>query len=182
MLLLLVLVVVRGVGNDLRAQGRLSEGTANIVAAAFLLDAMIVTVASAGHVLEIAMPQALALAVGLPLLVCGLVMAGAACKALGSRERLLGMRIDAVVTTEAYGFSRHPFYLGWSLTLVGAAIAGQSWLALLVAVLSAVAMAVIARREEHVLSERMDDAYSSYRKRTRPLLGRAAATGSPSSR
>lgn len=181
-LVLLVLVVVRGVGNDLRDHGRLSEGTANIVAAAFLLDAMIVLVASAGHVLEIAMPPALALAVGLPLLVAGLVIAGAACRELGSRQRLLGMRIDAVVTTNAYALSRHPFYIGWGLTLLGAAIAGQSWLALVLATSTAVLMVVIARREERVLTERMHDAYSSYRRRTRPLVGRPTATGLPSSR
>ncbi len=181
-LVLLVLVVVRGIGNDLRTYGRLSEGTANIVAAAFLLDAMIVFVAAGGHVLPIAISQTLALAVGLPLLFAGLVITGAACQALGSRQRLLGMRIDAVVTTNAYELSRHPFYLGWSLTLIGAAIAGQSWVALVLATISAVLMVVIARREERVLIEQMHDAYSSYRERTRPLLGRPAASGSSSPR
>lgn len=177
---LLALVVLRGIGSDLRAHGRLTEGTANIVAAAFLLDAMIVFLASAGHVLEIAIPQPLALALGVPLLFAGLLLAGAACRELGSRERLLGMRIDAVITTNAYAVSRHPFYVGSSLTLLGAAIAGQSWLALVLAASSAAAMFVVARREERLLTHRMPDAYRSYRIRTPALVGRPTATGAPS--
>ena len=72
-LVLVVLAVVRGVGEDLGSYGRLSEGTAHVVAAAFLL-------------------------------------------------------IDVIITDGAYKFSRHPFYLGSSLTLIGAAVAGRSWL------------------------------------------------------
>ena len=133
-----------------------------------------------GHVLQIAMPQWLALAAGLPLLVAGLILAGAACRELGSRERLLGMRIDAVVTTNAYAVSRHPFYLGSSLMLVGAAIAGQWWLALALAASTAAAMSVVARREERVLTDLMQDAYTRYRRRTPSLVGRPTAAGAPS--
>lgn len=175
-LLLVVLAVVRGVSDDVRAYGRLSEGTANLVAAAFLLDAMVVFIAAAGHVVPASLPEPLALMIGLPLLVGGLVVAGAACRALGSRERLLGMRLDTVVTSSAYGISRHPFYLGWSLTLIGAAIAGQSWFAIVLATVSALFLVLLARREERFLAERMSDTYSSYQQGTRGLVGRRSVT------
>lgn len=177
---LLVLAVIRGVNDDLRSRGQLSEGTANVVAAAFLLDAMIVFVAAGGHVAAMPLSETPALVIGWPVLLAGLFITGAACQALDSRERLLGVRIDAVVSTGAYRFSRHPFYIGSSLTLLGAAIAGQSWFALGLATATAVFLAVLARREERVLLERMPDAYSAYRGRTRPLFGRAQSP-SPSS-
>lgn len=180
MVLLLFLAVARGVADDVSRYGHLSEATANVTAAVFLLDAMIVFVAAAGHVVPLDLSSTLALVVGLPLLVVGLGMAGAACRALGSRARLLGISIDTVVTTNAFGISRHPFYLGWSLALFGAAISGRSTVALVLAVVTAMALGLVAWREERVLTGQMREAYGSYRQRTRRLLGRRAPVRSGS--
>lgn len=177
-LVLLVLAVFRGVGEDMRRQGHLSESTANVVALAFLLDATLVSVAAAGNVAPISLPHTLALIAGLPLLIGGLVMAAAASQALRSRRRLLGISIDAVVTTGVYGISRHPFYLGSSLALLGAAIAGRSWLALVLAAITALVLRAVARSEERVLADRLHDAYAVYQRQTRRLLGRRS--GEPS--
>lgn len=177
-LILLVLAVVRGVGEDMRRQGHLSESTANVVALAFLLDATLVFVAAAGHVAPIDVAQTPALIAGLPLLAGGLILAAAASQALRSRERLLGISIDAVITAGVYGISRHPFYLGSIMALFGAALAGRSWLALALAAVTALVLRAVARNEERVLSERMHDDYAGYRRQTRRLLGRRS--GAPS--
>ena len=171
----LAFVVHRWAGDELERERRLSPGAANAALALFALHAALVAISALGGVLQVNASATLALVVGSPLFVIGTTLAFGAARALGSRERLLAMRADEVVADGPYAHARHPFYLGWTVGLLGLAIGGRSWLALGLVALLAVALIRIARGEERWLIQELGAAYSGYRDGTPALLGRARA-------
>lgn len=174
-LVLLVIAIIRGVGEDARQHGRLAESTANLVAATFVLDATLIFVAAAGQVAPIPLPAVVALPLGLTLLVAGLFSGVAAAHALQSRERLLGIRIDEVISTGPFRYSRHPFYVGAVLAFLGAALLGRSGFALAMVALTALALYALAVREEAFLQDQLGEPYRAFRARTPRLFGRHRA-------
>ena len=165
-------VVHRWTSDEFARDGRLSPSAAAAAGVAFLLLTSLVLVASVGGVLAVDLPRLPSLLAGGALAGVGLTITIAALKALGSRERALGMRLDTLVTHGPYRFSRHPFYIAWWLTLVGSAVAGRSGLALALVALAAPALVRIAMGEERRLREVHGTAYDDYRRQARGLIGR----------
>jgi protein-S-isoprenylcysteine O-methyltransferase Ste14 len=171
----LAFVVHRWLGDELERERRLSPAAANAALALFVLHALLTVIAALGGVLSVDAPPAPARGAGLAVAALGAALAGAALTALGSRERILAMRTDVVVRHGPYRYSRHPFYLGWTLVLLGIAVAGTSGLALGLVALLTVALVRIARGEERWLRDEMGAAYESYRKRAPAVVGRPRA-------
>ena len=168
----LAFVVHRWLGDELERERRLSAGAVNAALALFLLHALLVAISAVAGVVAIGGPQAVFLPVGGMLAVAGVAFAIAGVKALGSREVFLAMRAPTeVVRHGAFGLSRHPFYLGWALALLGVAVAGRSALALALVALLAVALLRIAAGEERWLSAELGSDYDDYRQHAPAVIG-----------
>ncbi len=168
-------VVQRWVSDEFERERRLSPAAATAVLALGWLLTMIVVLASFGAVAAVDVPTAVRLAIGTPLAIGGGVLAIGAWRALGSRERVLAMRTDAAITSGPYRVSRHPFYVGWTIFLLGVALAGASALAVGLVLLLAVALLRLARGEERWLSDELGTPYAAYRERAPAVLGRPRA-------
>jgi protein-S-isoprenylcysteine O-methyltransferase Ste14 len=76
-----------------------------------------------------------------------------------------------LVTAGPYAHVRHPVYLGFSLALLGIAVAFANWVALLILLLLIVpGLLWRAREEERVLAETFGEQYRLYRQRTKLLI------------
>ena len=113
-----------------------------------------------------------------PLLVGGLAIATAgwvlflwSTIELVRRGRFEGLATTRLVVTGPFRFSRHPQSLGWTVLLLGIAVASRSVIALALVVAFALFAARYARIEERELAGRYGDAFEHYRQRTAPTLG-----------
>lgn len=104
------------------------------------------------------LPRA-AVAAGAPLIVGGLVVAGAAVAARGGEDL---DRPDRLVTHGPYAWSRHPMYVAWSALHLGLALAIRSPGSLLTWPVSAALLHRTILDEERALSGRFGDAYAAY--------------------
>lgn len=163
--------VCRWAGDELARDQRLSVGAATAVGALFVLYAMIVLLAALGSVIPIEAPPTVAFTLGAPVALAGASLTAWAAASLGSRERLLAVQIDRLITDGPYRRERHPFYAGLSLALLGAALAGRSALALGLVAIMIVALIRLARGEERMLAAALGPDYELYRDRTPALIG-----------
>ena len=168
-----IFCVHRWVSDEFASTRRLTQSAATAVAIGFLLLTTLILLASLGGVLGVGLPRAPSIAIGAVLAVMGLLTIAASVRALGSRERLLGMGDFAVVSHGPYRYSRHPFYIGCVLFLLGFALAGRSALAFGLIFLTTLALARISRGEERWLTDELGSDYERYRRQGRGLIGRA---------
>lgn len=173
--IVLAFVVHRWAADELERERRLSRGAATAAVALIVLHALLVLISSAGGVASIGAPSIVTLSIGLTVSAAGGLLSSLALRALGSRDRILAMRIDIVVAHGPYRNARHPFYLGWTMALLGIAVAGRSLLALGLVALLALGLARIARGEERLMSQELGAAYEKYRDRAPAVIGRAKA-------
>jgi protein-S-isoprenylcysteine O-methyltransferase Ste14 len=168
--------VHRWISDELERERRLSSAAGNAAMALGVLLTSLVLVVALGGVARVDVGGPAAVAAGIALALAGVTLAACAVWALGSRERLLGMRLDDLVAKGPYRYARHPFYLGWAAALVGVAIAGGSLVALGLAVLIGIALVRVARGEERFLCDEVGAEYGSYRSGAPPILGRPRPT------
>lgn len=110
-------------------------------------------------------PAGVAFAVGIAILVAGLVLRGWAMQTLGRYfTGVVVTRADQpVVTSGPFRIVRHPGYTGGLLEGIGAGIAWGNWVGLACLLLSfAVAVTYRIRIEEEALLAAFPDAYASY--------------------
>jgi protein-S-isoprenylcysteine O-methyltransferase Ste14 len=78
----------------------------------------------------------------------------------------LNPRAKGLVTSGIYSRIRNPLYVFSTLMILGAVIAYQKWVLLIVPALLVVVQAIRAHREARVLEAAFGDAYREYRKTT----------------
>lgn len=83
-----------------------------------------------------------------------------------SLTRMSGRRADQLITSGVYRFTRHPQLVGWASVLLGGALWGRSWLALLLVGVYLAGISVLIPVEERKLIELYGQEYRDYRKRT----------------
>ncbi len=105
-----------------------------------------------------------------PFLVLGLVVSAVgwlvfitATAQLVRRGAFVGLETTKLVTTGLFARMRHPQSVGWTLLLLGVAIASRSLLGLVLVAVFAIFARQYARREERGLRERFGAAYEQYR-------------------
>lgn len=107
-----------------------------------------------------------ALRIGIPVALAGLVIYGLAASGFRSWAWATGLEHPRLVRCGIYRFFRHPQYLGWTIVLFGIALIGRSALAfILVGVLAGV-FAMIIPMEDRRLVSRFGDEYSQCRRQT----------------
>jgi protein-S-isoprenylcysteine O-methyltransferase Ste14 len=91
-------------------------------------------------------------------------------------KRQSGLVTTRLVTEGVYRWSRNPILVGWTLVLVGIALARESGLVLLLAAILAVGYGASLPLEEELLGRLYGEAYESYRRRTHRCFGRPKVT------
>jgi len=122
-----------------------------------------------------ALPRVPFLVAGLAVSAAGWVLFIVATSTLVRRGAFAGLETTRLVTTGVYARTRHPQSLGWTLLLLGVAVASRSVLALALVVVFALFAARYARLEERGLRERFGGAYERYRSGAGSSRGGAAA-------
>ena len=104
--------------------------------------------------------------IGIIPLLCGIALnlsADGAFKKVGTTVKPF-QESSVLVTTGAYGISRHPMYLGYVLILLGVAAMLRSLTLFVVVPIFAVLMeAVFMRVEERMIEERFGEAWAAYK-------------------
>ncbi len=107
------------------------------------------------------------------IIVAGLVLRWTAIITLGRffTANVAVMPGHSVVRTGVYRHVRHPAYSGMLLSFLGAGVAFDNWLSLLVIIMPiAAALAYRIRVEENALLESLGDEYADYCKVTKRLI------------
>ena len=161
----------RRAGPEFKSEGRISSTT-------FVLAFL----AYAGHG-AVTVTSAWLSKWPIPLAGNGLRIGGAVLLALGgviyltarlsfrSFRLAWGLNTGRLVTSGIYRLSRNPQCVGWLLVLAGSALAGQSWVALLLALAYWLSTLVWIPREERVLKHRFGEEYRHYCAETPRYIG-----------
>ena len=113
----------------------------------------------------IPIPTGVGLGIGIPVAVVGLVIYGMAATEFRSWAWATGQQVR-LIRAGIYRRCRHPQYLGWTLVLLGAGLAGRSALALLLVGLLVGLFAIVIPGEEQRLESTFGEEYSKYRRET----------------
>jgi len=163
--------LIARVKREYEGGGVLSEATVAAVWILYSVIVVVVVLAAAFGVWGIGLPSAAAAPVGVALIVAGLVLVVAGLASMASLRRMSGMQPDRLIISGAFRFSRNPQNVGLGITLTGAAILGDSGLALLAAAgFWGIFYAYVGYEEEH-LGRVFGSEYERYRLRTSRFLG-----------
>lgn len=167
--------LLRWVSEDYARFGRLTNGAAIAAWITGVTHAAIVTTAAAASLLAVPVYEPAAIALGAAVAGPGVLLVGRGLSAFASLDEILGRTNRALVTTGAYAISRNPQAVGWGLVLVGAAIAGRSAAAALLALPYWAFLIAYLPIEERHLRAVHGEPYESYARRVPRLLGRRGA-------
>ena len=119
-----------------------------------------------------ALPRVPFLAAGLALCAAGWLLFIVATATLVRRGAFAGLQTTRLVTTGPFARLRHPQSVGWTLLLLGVAVASRSVIALVLVGVFALFAARYAHLEEEGLRERFGAAYDRYLAERRGPFGR----------
>jgi len=157
--------------RELVARGRLSTRTVLLAFVAYAGHALVTTLAALQNTWPLAVDRLVAGSVGVVMLSAGGILYLAGRSAFGSFRRTWGLDCGQLITDGVYRYSRHPQTLGSVLVLTGAALAGRSAVALILAGVLASTAAVWLPIEERFLERQFGDEYRRYRARTARFAG-----------
>ena len=163
--------VVRAVRRQYERDVVLSPATVVAVWVLYAIDVGIVVAAVAGSAWSMSLPQAVRVALGSALLAIGLGLVVAGLVSMASFRRMSGMQPDRLVTNGAFRYSRNPQNVGVGLAMIGAAVLGDSGLALIAALGFWTAFVSYVGYEEAHLTRVFGREYETYRVRTPRFLG-----------
>jgi len=113
-------------------------------------------------------PNGVFYAVGMVLMLTGIVTYGVALRSLAS-----AFRTGTLATYGPYRVVRHPLYAAWLWMIVpGVTLLFRSWLMLTVPVAMGVLLVVLIGREERRLESEFGRAYAAYKRRVPALFPR----------
>lgn len=163
--------LIARVKREYETGGVLSDAT--VVAVWVLYPAIVVLVAleAVFGVWGIGLPTGLSIVAGFVLIVAGAALEVWGLASMASFQRMSGMQPDRLITGGAFRFSRNPQNVGIGLALVGAAVLGDSALALLTAAGFWVVFYAYVGFEEKHLARVFGAEYERYRQRTPRFFG-----------
>jgi protein-S-isoprenylcysteine O-methyltransferase Ste14 len=163
--------IVARVKREYDGPGVLSDFTVAAVWILYTVIVIVVILAAAVEAWPIGLPSGLAIPLGSVLIAGGLALEVAGLVSMGSFRRMSGMQPDRLITGGAFRYSRNPQNVGIGIVMTGAAILGNSWLALLaVAGFWLLFRAYVGFEEAH-LARAFGEEYERYRRRTPRFLG-----------
>lgn len=138
---------------------------------AYTVHALLVALAAVFGIWSVPLLPSVTTRAGLALVLLGLFLYGAAAVVMRSFARMSGRRADQLITSGVYRFTRHPQLVGWALVLLGIALWGRSWLALLLTALYLVGVIFLMPIEERKLIALYGQEYRNYQRRTPRFFG-----------
>jgi protein-S-isoprenylcysteine O-methyltransferase Ste14 len=163
--------VVARVRREYEDGGTLSVATVAAVWILYVGIAAVVTAAAALGTWPIGLPGGPAAALGLFLLAAGLALELAGLASMASFRRMSGLQPDELITAGAFRYSRNPQNAAMAIAMTGAALLGDSWLALVLAAGFWLFFYVYVRFEEQHLGRVFGERYERYRRHTPRFLG-----------
>ncbi len=164
--------------RELDGPGRLSARTAALAFVAYFGHAVVTTLAALVGAGAMSVDRLLAGSGAMVLLAVGGLLYLAGRYEFGSFRRTWGLDCQRLVTGGVYRYSRHPQTAGSILVLAGAALAGGSSVALLLAAELLLAAIVWLPAEERFLARQFGEDYVEYRAATAGFLGFPRRRGS----
>lgn len=116
-----------------------------------------------------AIPKSVAFVAGGIVLAGGFALFAWATRSLVNHGDFEGLRARRLVTGGPYGFMRQPQNAGWALMLLGVAIMGRSWVALILVAVFVVFVWLLGRLEARGLAVAFGADYERWRSRTPAL-------------
>lgn len=163
--------IVARVRREYEGPGVLSNFTVAAVWVLYTAIVAVVVLAAIVGAWSIGLPAGLSISLGCVLIAAGLALAIGGLAAMASFRRMSGIQPDRLITGGAYRISRNPQNVGIGLAMAGAAILGDSWLALFgVAGFWLVFYAYVGFEEAH-LGRLFGEEYERFRQSTPRFLG-----------
>ncbi|MEE8524909.1 MAG: isoprenylcysteine carboxylmethyltransferase family protein [Thermoanaerobaculia bacterium] len=163
---------LRRARNELQEIGRIAPLTFLAAFIAYTGHATATLLAAWASAWPLPIPPRLAVSLGAVAAIIGIVLYLSARLRFRSFRLTWGLETSRLVTSGVYRFSRNPQTLGALLVLTGAAIAGNSGVALLLAALGWVGASIWVPTEEGILEKLFGEEYRQYRQRVPRYLGR----------
>lgn len=169
--LVTVPVVLQRVKREYEGGGVITDSTVRAVWLSYGLLAASVIAAAAVGTWQLGMSATVSLALGLPLIVIGVLIDVAGVVSMGSLARMNGQDPDRLITGGAFRYSRNPQNVGIGIAGIGVALLGDSGLALALVVVSIAVFRAYLIYEEAHLERVFGEEFQRYRAGTSRFLG-----------
>lgn len=157
--------------RELAATGSLSRPTFIAAFIAYVGHGCTVLVSAFLGVLALQIVDIAAWSAGGVIMACGAFFWIGAHTQFRSFRLTWGLETERLVTTGIYAYSRNPQTVGSVLFWIGAGVAGESGVAILLAVIEFLAMQLWLPVEERILEQRHGAPYARYRRRVARWVG-----------
>ncbi|WP_162830238.1 methyltransferase family protein [Amycolatopsis palatopharyngis] len=164
-------VLLRRMRREMLGEGRFRRGTAVAVYAAYGVHAAALVAAARQRRLALPVPRLPALWAGVGLAGVGLGLCAGGLRRFGSAGQISGTEPGELVVRGVYRYSRNPQYLGLSLILAGAGLAGRNGSVLLYTAGAGLVFRSWVRVEERHLVHQFGRPYRQYADATHRWLG-----------
>lgn len=159
------------VRRDYKERGTLTAHTVAEVWVIYVAHAVLTLWASALRLLPIKVPRAVRFLAGGGLTLAGLLMMEKGIREFRSFQRMSGMRVDQLVTSGIYRYTRNPQNVGWAIASAGISILGRSGAAAIATVAFWLGFRSYVPTEESYLRKIFGEEYQRYASRTPRYLG-----------
>jgi protein-S-isoprenylcysteine O-methyltransferase Ste14 len=176
--LLAAIPLIARVKREYEGPGVLSDPTVVGVWVLYTAIVAVVLLAAVEGIWPIGLPTLVSVAIGVPLIAAGLALEVGGLASMASFRRMSGMQPDRLITDGAFRLSRNPQNVGVGMILVGAALLGDSWLALLAAAGFWTTFRLYVGFEEAHLARTFGAEFERYRRLTPRFLGVPRREGS----
>lgn len=163
--------LIRRVGRDYEARGRLTPLAAALVYAFYVLHAGLVISAALRNSGPLPLSRAPAVALGTLSILLGSGLGVAGAREFRSPEQISGLDPGQLVTDGVYRYSRNPQNVGWGIALLGISLAGRSGVALVLTAIFFAIFRLYAPIEERHLERTFGEEYRRYRDAAPRFLG-----------
>lgn len=156
---------------DYKAQGKLSAQAAAGAWTLYPLHTALTVFTAWNSFWPLPISKTLSVVTGAAISLFGLGLYVAGIIAFRSFKRASGLKVNKLVTSGIYRWSRNPQMVGWGLVLLGVALIGRSALALILVALFRLMFWVTLVVEEEYLEQVFGEEYRKYCSRTPRYLG-----------
>lgn len=163
--------LLRRAGQDYELRGRLSPEASAVAWVLYSVHASLTVASSWRSAWPLSVGRKPSVVLGGLLLLAGSWLFGAGVREFRSFGQVSGLETGRLVKSGPYRYSRNPQVVGWGLALLGIAVAGRSFAALLLVVAFLLVHRLHLPAEEQHLERALGEEYRRYRANAPRFLG-----------